>query len=98
MFRCRAMPALTELLNDKDYDHADVAVAMLVIDADGSKPALEWVRKVLTDKDNHDLYDLIELLPQLGAAAKPLIPELITDRSNESPTLPGSSNRTSGSR
>jgi HEAT repeat protein len=73
-----AMPALAELLNDKDYDHADVAVAMLVIDADGAKPALEWVRKVLTDKSSSDLYELTELLPQLGAAAKPLIPELVT--------------------
>jgi HEAT repeat protein len=72
-----AMPALVELLNDKDYDHADVAVAMLVIDADGAKPALEWVRKVLTDKSSNDLYELTELLPQLGAAAKPLIPELV---------------------
>jgi HEAT repeat protein len=72
-----AMPTLTALLADKDYDHADVAVAMLVIDADGSKPALEWVRKVLTDKGGSDLYELIELLPQLGAAAKPLIPELV---------------------
>jgi HEAT repeat protein len=72
-----ALPALTELLKDTGDFHADVAVTMLVIDADGAKPALEWVRKVLTDKDNDDLYDLLESLPNLGAAAEPLIPELL---------------------
>jgi HEAT repeat protein len=73
-----ALPALAEILKDDGPFHADVARTMIAIDPDGAEPAYEWVRAVLTGKsDDDDAYDLLERLPEFGAKAKPLVPELV---------------------
>ena len=80
-----ALPTLTELLKDDEPFHADVALAMLAIGTDEAKPALEWVRKVMADKSHDDLYDLMVRLPELGRAARPLVPELTAMLKSKTP-------------
>ncbi len=73
-----AMPTLTTLLNDKGPFQADVALAMVLIDPDGAKPAFEWIRSALGKESlDEDTHDLLERLPEFGKKASPLMPELI---------------------
>ena len=72
-----ALPTLTELLKDDGPFHADVALAMIAIDPDSENPAFEWMRTVLADKSaTRTATKCMERLPELGAKAKPLVPEL----------------------
>lgn len=76
-----ALPALTDLLKDDGPFHFDVAAAMLAIDPE-SKPAVEWLRTVLRvlsggpNPDYEDADEVLERVPELGAAAAPLVPAL----------------------
>ncbi len=72
-----ALPVLAELLKDNGPFHTEVAITMIVIDPDGAKPAFEWLHTVMTSGDD-DGYDNLDHLVDLGPAAKPLVPDLLT--------------------
>ncbi len=72
-----ALPTLTAMLTDDGAFHPHAALAMVAIDADGAKAALDWVRAVFAKPNHDDAYDLAELLPELGPKAAPLVPDLI---------------------
>ncbi len=72
-----AGPALAKVLRDAGDFHGDVALAMIALEPNGAEPAFEWVRKALADEPTDDTYEIIDLLPELGAAGKPLVPELM---------------------
>ncbi len=72
-----ALPTLVDLLKDDGPFHVDVALAMIAIDPDGEKLGYDWLRSVLTNTGHDDYYDLVEMLPEFGKVAKPLVPELV---------------------
>src|SRR5262245_3192691 len=72
-----ALPTLLDLLQDDGPFHAEIAAAIIVIDPDGAKRAYDWIRTVLTNPNHDDFYDVFDQLPELGLAAKPLIPDVI---------------------
>jgi HEAT repeat protein len=72
-----ALPVLTELLKDNGPFHVDVAAAMIAIDAEGAKAAFEWMRTVLAKPSHDDWDDVLERVSDLGANAKPLVPDLV---------------------
>src|SRR5207249_1007109 len=80
-----ALPALEELLADDGPFHADVALAMIAIDPDGGNPAFKWIRGVLGRNGDDDAFELAERLPELGAKAKPLVPEMVKLLSSKTP-------------
>jgi HEAT repeat protein len=80
-----ALPALKELLTDNGPFHADVALALIAIEPEGTNPAFQWAREALLSKNaDEDTYDLIERLPQLGHKGKPLVPDLVALLKSES--------------
>jgi hypothetical protein len=72
------VPVLADLLRDDKPFHADIAVALIVIDPNNAA-AREWVRATLSAApagvdDAYDLEDVLALRPTACAA---LVPELL---------------------
>jgi HEAT repeat protein len=81
-----AVPTLLELLKDDGPFHGEIALAAIAIDPESGKPALAWVREVLSqDTSNEDTYDLIESFALLGPKAKAFVPELIAMLGSKTP-------------
>jgi len=78
-----ARPAMQTLLKvfetekPSRYDiRNELAIAMILIDADNAKPALTMIREHLSGKSGYN-YELDDMIKELGPASKPLMRELL---------------------
>ena len=73
-----ALPVLAAVLDDDGPFHGEAAAVMLKIDPQNAA-ALDFLRKVLKGQAANDgLFEMFEDMPELGAAAKPLVPDLLS--------------------
>ena len=73
-----AVPMLLDLMKTTkdDYERTEFAIAAVNIDPESSKAAREWMRTQLAT-NGEAAYDIVDRLSDLGAKAKPFIPELL---------------------
>ena len=70
-------PTLLSMIEEERDVREHAALTLIVVDPDGAQPAFEWFRKALAAEATVNSHALIARLPEIGVAAKPLVPELI---------------------